>query len=355
MAPSGSSLPDRPEAVTPEWLSVALAASLPGVEVSRVEVVDRHSGTTGRARLRLEYGSGVRGPGTVFVKLPPFGEEQRRLVASTDMGRREARFYESVAAEIPMRVPRPYFAAHGDEKTEYIMVLEDLEASGCTFPKGWGGHAREHGRQLVEGLARMHAHFREDARFESDLSWIPRASRGPIGAKLIRLALERLGGDLPPVFTELCRLYVENHERICDLWDEGESTLIHGDTHAGNQLVDAGQVGLYDWAVVTRSPGIRDVAIFLCNSCPTEVRRAEQDDWIRAYRQGLQAGGVSAPDLETLWRRYRRTVLYGWVAATTTAAMGDRWQPLEVGMKATRRATDACADLETVEAIREAL
>jgi hypothetical protein len=48
-------------------------------------------------------------------------------------------------------------------------------------------------------------------------------------------------------------------------------------------------------------------------------------------------------------------VLYGWVAATTTAAMGDRWQPREVGMKAMRVATQACADLETVEAFREAL
>ncbi|MDG2306749.1 MAG: phosphotransferase [Candidatus Binatia bacterium] len=349
------SLPDTPEAITPQWLTTALATSVPGVEVSSVEVVDRHSGTTGRARLRLEYASSTAGPETVFVKLPPFGAEQRQLVAVTDMGRREARFYESVAAETPMRVPRAYFAAHGDEKTEYIMVLEDLEANGCTFPEGWGEHARTHGQQLVEGLARVHAHFWEDARFASELSWIPRSSRGPMGAKLIDLARQSLGGDLPPVFTELCQLYVENHERIVDVWDDGESTLIHGDTHAGNHLVDAGQVGLYDWAVVTRSPGIRDVAIFLCNSCPGDVRRENQDEWIRAYHQGLVDGGVAAPDLETLQLRYRRTVLYGWVAATTTAAMGDRWQPIEVGMQATRRATEACDDLGTLDAFREAL
>jgi hypothetical protein len=48
-------------------------------------------------------------------------------------------------------------------------------------------------------------------------------------------------------------------------------------------------------------------------------------------------------------------VLYGWVAATTTAAMGDRWQPLAVSTKAMRVATQACADLETVEAFREGL
>jgi hypothetical protein len=48
-------------------------------------------------------------------------------------------------------------------------------------------------------------------------------------------------------------------------------------------------------------------------------------------------------------------VLYGWVAATTTAAMGSAWQPIEIGMKAMRGATQACTELETLEAFREAL
>lgn len=348
-------MPDSPEAITPEWLNHALARSLPGVEVSRVEVRDKHSGTTGRALLGLEYAPGSAGPETVFVKLPPFDATQRRLVAVTDMGRREARFYEALAAETPIRVPRPYFAAHGDEPTDYIMVLEDVEAAGCTFPADVDTHAREYGAQLVESLARLHAHFWEDERFESGLSWVPRAMRGALGAKLIDQAREKFSAELPPVFAELCRLYCENHERVCDLWDEGESTLIHGDTHTGNQLVDSGSVGLFDWAVVSRSPGIRDVAIFACNSCPVDVRRSQEEGWLRAYREGLVKAGVDAPELDTLWRRHRLSVLYGWVAATTTASMGDMWQPIEVGMSAMRRSTETCADLETLEAFRDAL
>jgi aminoglycoside phosphotransferase (APT) family kinase protein len=353
--PPRSALPDRPEAITPAWLSEALSASLPGVEVAKVEVVDRHSGTTGRARLALEYASGPAGPETVFVKLPPFGEAQRGLVAATDMGRREARFYAALAAETPVRVPRCYFAAYGEEPTDYLCVLEDLEAAGCTFPKGVERHAREHGGQLIEALARLHAHFWEDARFASELAWVPRAMRGALGAKLIDQARERFAGELPPVFAELCRLYVEHHERICDLWDEGGSTLIHGDCHTGNQFLDGERVGLYDWAVISRSPGIRDVAIFLGNSCPPEVRRTEQDGWLRAYRRGLLDGGVDAPAPDVLLRRLRLAVLYGWVAATATAAVGDRWQPIEVGMTAMRGATQTCTELETLEAFREAL
>ncbi len=348
-------LPDRPEAITPEWLSEALAAALPGVEVSSVAVVDRHSGTTGRARLKLGYASGPAGPETVFVKLPPFDDAQRGLVAATDMGRREARFYESLSAETPMRVPRCWFAAHGDEPTDYICVLEDLEASGCSFPKSVDRHARERGGELIETLARVHAHFWDDPRFDSELAWVRPAMRGALGAVLVEQARERFAAEMPPAFAELCRLYVEHHERVCDLWDEGRATLIHGDCHTGNQFVDGARVGLYDWAVISRSPGIRDVAIFLGNSCPPEVRRAEQDGWLRAYRRTLVDAGVDAPELGQLERRLRLAVLYGWVAATTTAAMGDKWQPLDVSTTAMRGATETCTELETLGAFREAL
>ena len=343
-------LPDRPEAVTPAWLTTAL-----GVEVASVEILDQHSGTTGRLRLGLTYASGQDGPASVFVKLPPFDESQRQMVAATDMGRREARFYEGPAAEVSFRIPRPYFAAYGDEPTEYVMVLEDLQAAGCTFTTRLEPHAEQHARQLIEGLARVHAHFWNDSRFDDELSWVRPAMRGPFGAKLVDNARKQFADEFPPVFDELCRLYVEHHERIAEVMDDGERTLIHGDTHAGNQFGDGGQVGLYDWAVLSRSPGIRDIAIYVGNSCPTELRRREQEAWLRGYHQVLVDDGVDAPAFDVLWNRYRRCVLYAWIAATTTASMGSKWQPIEVGRAGMTRATDTCADLETVEAFREVL
>jgi len=107
--------------------------------------------------------------------------------------------------------------------------------------------------------------------------------------------------------------------------------------------------------VISRSPGIRDVSIYLGNSCPTELRRSEQERWLRAYRQALVDAGVDAPAFDVLWERYRRSVLYAWIAATTTASMGSKWQPVEVGRLGTTRATATCADLETIEAFHEVL
>jgi hypothetical protein len=51
----------------------------------------------------------------------------------------------------------------------------------------------------------------------------------------------------------------------------------------------------------------------------------------------------------------RACVLYAWVAATTTAAMGGAWQPAEVGMLGMTRATDACAELDTIGGLRARL
>jgi hypothetical protein len=342
-----TTFPTGADDVTAEWLSEAL-----GTEITAVEVLDEHSGTTGRLRLGL---TSADGPDSVFVKLPPPDEGQQKLVAATDMGRREARWYEGPAAEAPLRVPGCHFAAHGEERTEYVMVLEDLAAAGASFSNRLETGAEAHGGQLVESLARLHAHFWEDPRFDGELDWVRPPMRGRRGAEFVALAKEKLADDFPPVFAELCDLYVEQHEAITELWDDGEPTLIHGDTHAGNQFVEDGVVGLYDWAVISRAPGIRDVAIYLGNSVPTEVRRAHQEEWLAGYRRVLVEAGVDAPPADVLWDRYRRCVLYAWIAAATTLAMGSRWQPVEVGMLGTTRATQTCADLDTIGAFRDAI
>ncbi len=348
-------IPDHPDAVTATWLTEALARSFADIEVAGVQVLDQHSGTTGRLRVGLEYAPGPSGPASVFVKLAPDTESQRKLVAATDMGRKEARFYEEIAAEVPLRIPGCYFAAHGEERTQYVMVLEDLQAAGCSFTTREESGAAERGGQVVEALARLHARFWEDPRFSDQLAWVTPAMRGKRGAQFIESALEQFGDHFPPVFTELCRLYIDHDDEIVELWDEGERTLVHGDTHAGNQFVDGDEVGLYDWAVISRSPGIRDIAIYLGNSCPTEVRRAHESEWLATYRQVLVDAGVEAPAQEVLWDRYRRLVLYGWVGATATAAMGSRWQPIEISMLGTAQATQACADVGTLDAFRDVL
>ena len=94
---------------------------------------------------------------------------------------------------------------------------------------------------------------------------------------------------------------------------------------------------------------------YLANAGETDLRRAEEKNLLELYRQTLAQAGIAPPDSDPLWRRYRLHCPYSWVSATVTAAMGDKWQPQQVGMDSMRRTTQAVQDLGSVELFREEL
>jgi aminoglycoside phosphotransferase (APT) family kinase protein len=173
-------------------------------------------------------------------------------------------------------------------------------------------------------------------------------------ARFVVSAVEQFADGMPPVFRRLGQLYAEYSLDIVGLFGEGERTLIHGDTHSGNLFVDAGRTGFYDWAVVGRGPGMRDVAYFLCNSLPIETRRSEESSLIARYRAGLADSGAPLNE-ETAWAQYRLFAVYSWIAAASTAAMGSRWQPLDVSRTAMISTTQAIADLDAVGLLEDRL
>ena len=135
---------------------------------------------------------------------------------------------------------------------------------------------------------------------------------------------------MPTVFRRLGELYAERSMDIVALFGEGERTLIHGDTHSGNLFVDGGRTGFYDWAVAGRGPGVRDVAYFLCNSLPVEIRRAEEEPRCRPGTGPASPNAASRSTRTPRDEQYRLFSVYSWIAAASTAAMGAQWQPIDV-------------------------
>jgi aminoglycoside phosphotransferase (APT) family kinase protein len=323
--------------LTPAWLGAVL-----GKRVEAIEVLDSHSGTTGRARLALR---GAGAPASVFVKFAPFDAEQRGFVAVNQMGVREARLYRDLAAELPVRVPRPWYADF-DAEGRYVMVLEDLVASGCSFPSPKDPRAGEWAGRIVEQLALLHARFHESPRFAGDLAWLAErgTGAGDFGAGLVKLALERAGERLSPGFRRFAALYVERAPAIAARWNAGPATLVHGDPHIGNLFLDGERIGFLDWGVTAVAPGMRDVAYVLCNSIPAELRRAGEADWLERYRRTLAENGVALA-ADAAREQYGLFAIYSWVAATATLAMGSKWQPEALALASTERATAALEDL----------
>ncbi len=337
-------LPLDVDDVTPAWLSAVL-----DVPVTEVAVVDRHSGTTGRARISLTYGRGapVR-PTAMFVKLAPFDERQRRFVDAVGLGIAEARFYRDVAANLAVRVPHVWHAAVDHDR--YVMVLEDLVASGCRFPSPDDADIAAFTGRLVDELARLHGPFWESPSLEDGpLAFVGDGGRLQFGAggPFIARAVSRFAAEMPPVFSRLGALYVDAAPQVAGLWAAVPRTLAHGDPHLGNLFVDGERPGFFDWGMVMPRAGMWDVAYVLCGSVPTAVRRANEAAWIRRYCDGVAREGV-ALDEAAAWDQYRLFAIYAWVSSTSTAGVGDRWQSEAVGRGGMARATAAVEDLDAV-------
>jgi aminoglycoside/choline kinase family phosphotransferase len=344
-------IPATTDELDASWFSAVLETP-----VTRVELLDAHSGTTGRARIGLTGGDA---PSSVFVKLAPFNPEQRAFLRKIGLGVAEARLYSAIGAELPVRSPQVWHAACDPADGRFVMVLEDLAACGCRFPSQSDADVVDVATSLVDELAVLHAAYRG-----SELPWLSPPEgmrRKPTDEQLaaqrthfIQLGLDQFGEELGPEFRALAELYIARSGDVVALFDAGERTLIHGDDHIGNLFVDGNRTGFFDWAVAARAPGIRDVAYFMCNSLPVEVRRECEEPLLARYLAALAAGGWTL-DADTANEQYRLFSIYSWIAAVSTAAMGTQWQPVEVTRPALLSTTAAIEDLDVVGLLRERL
>ena len=350
--------------LSPQWLTAALQGVFPGVEVASLSHLDRHSGTSSRARVELDYAARGDGgpPPTMFVKIAPSAYAQRLLSTVVGLGRNEVELYRHVGAELPVRVPRLYGAAHSGDGRRFVLLLEDLNAAGATFLTVGERAGEAQLREVVGELAKLHAAFWESPRFGTDLARLPSFEnrRGDmpwerfLTGQMLALAARRFAAELPEGYPAIAALCIHQRDRLERLFARGPRTLVHGDCHIGNLFFVGGSVGFLDWQVASRAPGIRDVAYFLCSSAPTEQRREVERDLVAVYLADLAAAGVAVPSEEDAWETYRLFALYAWIAAAFTAAAGDSLQPRAIGLAGLRRATMAVLDLDSVGCVARA-
>ncbi len=339
-------LPTEIEQVTPSWLSQVLNA-----RVDTATVQDAHYGTTGRAVMALEGANSL--PRRVFIKLPPNSAAQREFVVSNGMGKREAKFYRALSAEVPIRVPGCFHADWDDGGGEYIMVLEHLEDAQCTFRNVGSAYSKRYLECWLDRFAQLHAAYWDSPRFAGDLGWVQPPVQHAIAPVLVGQALEKHADEMPSVFSDMAQLYLDHTDRVHALWLEGTPTLIHGDVHDGNTFMDNEEPGLLDWALVARAPGMRDVGYFLAGTLAADDQAGWYPQLLAFYRQRLEAHGAAPPSIEELVLQYRRHAAYIWLSATVTLVMGDAWQPVAYVQSSLRRIHTALEVLDSVGALSE--
>jgi hypothetical protein len=307
---------------------------LPTGAIDAVHVVDAHSGTAGRARLRLESAGVADVPDHVFVKLTPTSYFQHVIMLLFGLGAREVLVYEKLAAQLPVRVPRCYGAVLDERRGRNAIILEDL-ADTARFRDIREPVTATEAEAVVDAMALQHAAFWETPRLSSDLApLIGRGAAANLLGDVIRKrflgSMKGLGADMvPPDQQQACRIFFERSADIDAMWARQPQTVLHGDTHLGNLFFEGDQPGFLDWQICMAGAGVRDVAYFATQSVEVDLLRTIERGLVERYAAGLEAGGVTV-DVEHLWNLYRAGITEAFLASVTTAEAGERMQNEEV-------------------------
>lgn len=301
--------------LSPPWLTQALSAAYPGVEVTGVQVIDILKTTAAKVRFTVDYARPRPGTPNAFC-VKGFFDFDETLAPAARVGVKEANFYLKLAADLPMRLPRCIYAAIDTEAVLGVIVMEDIIAQGGTFysaldPVGVDALAGTLGQ-----LAKLHAsHATPEALART--AWIgPGALQMDPYAYLTTPVLQGMldgprGVGLPDKVRSAPRL----QKGLLVLAERNRGWrqfLTHGDTHAGNLFMTADGPGVIDWQTYQHASWALDVAYHI-NAILT-VEQAEQNErrLLAHYLEMLSAGGVEAPSFDEAFEQYRLAAIYGY-------------------------------------------
>jgi len=353
------SIPASADAIDARWLEEALAPRHPGVRVRAVEVRARQEWTNAHAWLRLSYDDPAGAPPTLFCKLPPAEPARRAAIAATGMGLREALFYERLAPRLGLRTPLAHAVRYDAASGDFVILLEDLLAGGCTVSDGPTGIAPQAAAGALADLAQLHLRFEEPARRAAEAAWVPPpVADTDYGAGMLRYGLEHHRARLSERFAELAELYIAERPALHALWADGPGplTVIHGDAHIGNLFMDGDRLGFYDWGMLQQGRGLRDVSYFLTMSLAPAERRAHEAALLRRYLDERAARGGARIAFADAWQAHRLYASYAVVACCQVVTFPENATPKRRVFAASllARAEGAIAELGVREALREA-
>ena len=349
-------LPASADDIEPAWLSSALAPRFPGVRAHAIEILERHEVTNSHARLRIHYDQAAGAPEFMFAKVPPSDPARRETIAKTNMGRREALFYATLASSLSLRVPDAYVALHDDADGSFLLLLEDLVTTGAAVSDGTWGIAPDAAARALGELADLHVRFEDPAQRQAMAPWVPRASHGSnYGATMLRYGLDHHRDRLSDDFAAVAEIYIDRSDALHALWQVGPATVIHGDTHIGNLFDDHGRAGFLDWGIINVSTPMRDVSYFLNMAMSIEDRRQHDRDLLRHYLERRNAVGGSAITFDEAWHAHRIHAAYTVPASCQVVTFPDDATPRRRVFAAAflARAEAALADLEVRSLLRQ--
>lgn len=332
-----------------EWLSAAL-----GSEVRSVMVEPIGTGQTSSTyRLTIDADDCAR---TLIAKFAEGAEDARRRLATGH--RNEVGFYRHLAPTVDVLVPSCWYAAISDDGTSFTLVLEDLaprrpgrQADGCSFTEAM---------MAVQNLGRLHAsRWNDDTLREVDFLLPLTEERAALLADIARTGTDQFVARYANHLDADDVLTLRAVAEVLDEWQLNHPepfSLIHGDYRLDNLMLHpAGQdVVVVDWQTLMTALPSRDLGYFIGTSLPTEQRREQESQLVKAYHEVLRAQGVTNYAFDRCSTDYRIGLLHGpmiTVIGSLTSA-GPR-SPLadEMFLSMARRSCAAVRDHQSIEVV----
>ncbi len=295
--------PTSPDQLTREWLSSALGCHVNGFEVEPFGAGAGIMGQVTRVRLNGDFSKD-----TIIAKFPSPAAENREVARTYDMYGKEVRFYQSIAKTVPLRTPECYFAAHNRENQDFVILMEDIQGyrigdqvAGCTLSEAI---------QVIEAIASMHAATwsktdqlglqshnnpaqRDGMAAGFNFGWpvVMEKFRDVIPDSAL-IAGDKMSAATAGLLAEMC---------------SGPVCLNHVDMRLDNIFFNQGGVLFVDWQSTASSCPEHDLAYFVTQSVPIEVRQSH--DLPGHYYRTLCGHGIDYP--RALFdRRYKVAALY---------------------------------------------
>ncbi len=272
----------HPDEITPEWINHALreggVLKEDSVKFLKKDILGEGIGfLSSVVRVRIEYDPhGENAPLSVVVKIEPEEGDFREFGDELHAFQREIRFYKEVAGNVPIRLPRVYYAV--DEPPAFSMVLEDL-SSFTPGDQVVGMHERQV-MDTVEELARLQARYWNNEALEK-LEWMPdKNGVSDDYAQKWESFVTHFGQYVEPRGLELgeklCRFIDWKNEKIA----KRPKTIVHSDLREDNLLFappgSPDSIIIIDWQLAVKSIGTFDVARLMGGSELPEERKGHQ-------------------------------------------------------------------------------
>ena len=266
----------------------------------------------------------------------------------------ESRFYQQLAAALPVRTPECYAACYDEGSRDFTVLMEDVRGGRAVDQVGGCDPADV--ARAVDALARLHGSMWAGPGLAS-LGWLPRHD-GPGAAGMASLVqrvyprfLRRYAGRLRPEVVRVLDAFVPKVERY--LRDRpGPRTVVHGDFRADNLVAVRDEIVVLDWQTAACEPAGTDVAYFLGASVDVATRRAIERPMVHRYVAALSGHGVSV-SVDDCWRDYRRYAFGGLlmsIVGSTLVGRTDRGDEMFVSM--TNRHGAHAIDLDSAAFLR---